>query len=505
MMPSVSRSQEGAGGVAPAEGWSRADLLTRAAAGAGFVLLSGPRRMLSGVEGAAAATAEAGPVQRFFSRTDLRPVAVTVLRAAAGTDEGFLFLAPSSGPGQRGVLVLDDAGEVVWFHPTRLTAMDFRATFYRGKPVLTWWEGKHIKGVGTVGEYVIVDQSYREIARFSAGHKLRPDFHEFMLTPEGTALVTVYDRVPIDLSTVGGPSEGRVYDGVVQELEIPSARVLFEWRSLEHVGIDESYLTKIYDPHDYFHINSIGFDVDGHLLISARNTWTIYKVHRRTGRVIWRLGGKKSDFAMGKGTRFAFQHDARSHDRGRLISLFDNGPVPNTKRQSRGIVIRLDTRNRRATLATEIVHAPPLFAFATGNTQVLPNRNMLICWGITGQFSEYGLDGTLRFDAKLPKGGQNYRVRRLKWTGRPHHPPKLASHPAPARRRRLYASWNGATELAYWELQVGASAASLKAIRAVPKDGFETELIVPRGTAYAVAVALDGRRRPLSRSNTVRL
>ena len=429
-----------------------------------------------------------------------------MVRPAAKTADGLLFLSPPSGPFKRGVLILDNAGEVVWFHPTTpRTAMDFRAGLYKGEPVLTWWEGLHVRGVGKVGEYVMVDQSYREIARFSAGNKLRPDFHEFMLTPEGTALVTVYDPVSADLSGVDGPSQGTVYEGVVQELEIPSSRVLFEWRSLDHVGVDESYQKEIGNPHDYFHINSIGYDIDGHLLISARNTWAIYKIHRRTGRVIWRLGGKKSDFAMGKGTRFAFQHDARSHDHGRLISLFDNGPVPNAKRQSRGMMIKLDTQNKRATLDREHVHAPSLFAFATGNAQVFPNGNMLVCWGTTGQFTEYGADGTIRFDAKLPKGGQNYRVRRAKWTGRPSERPTLASHPAPARRRRLYASWNGATEVAYWQLRLGETASRLKVWRTVPRRGFEAEFIVPKGTAYAAAVALDQRRRPLGRSNTVRL
>jgi hypothetical protein len=454
---------------------------------------------------AAPSATEAEPVRLFFSKPRLRPPRVTVLRRTEGTEDGLLFLAPSSGPGQRGVMIVDNDGEPVWFHPTRLTAMDFRAETYRGKPVLTWWEGRHIRGVGSVGEYVIVDQSYREIARFSAGRGLRPDFHEYLLTPEGTALVTVYERVPADLSGVGGASDGSVYSGVVQELEIPSARVLFEWRSIDHVAFEETYLTKIFDPHDYFHINSVGFDIDGHLLISARNTWGIYKVHRRTGEVIWRLGGKRSDFAMGKGTTFAFQHDARSHDHGRLISLFDNGPVPNTKRQSRGIVIALDTKNKRATLAREIVHRPSLFAFATGNAQLFPSGSMLVCWGITGQFSEYGPDGKLRFDAKLPKGGQNYRVRRFKWTGRPGHRPRLASHPARARRRRLYASWNGATEVAYWQFRIGETRGRLRDARTVAKRAFETQFIAPKGTAYAVAVALDRRRRPLARSNAVRL
>ncbi len=361
-----------------------------------------------------------------------------------------------------------------------------------------------MKGVGRVGEYVIVDASYREIARFSAGNGRRPDFHELLLTPDGTALVTVYDPVPADLSAVGG-ERGIAYEGVVQELAIPSARVLSEWRSLEHVTIDESYQTEIGSPFDYFHVNSIGFDADGHLLVSARNTWTIYKIHRRTGQVIWRLGGKKSDFEMGKGTTFAFQHDARSHDRGRLISLFDNGPDPNTKPRSRALSIALDTERRRATLARELVHAPPLFARVTGNTQLLPNGNTLVCWGSTGYFTEYDAEGKTRFDAKLPEGGQNYRVFRFPWVGRPGERPRLAPRAGPGRPAKLFASWNGATAVAAWQLRTGPRPSSLQTSLTMPRQGFETELEVAQGAGYAQVVALDRSRKPLATSNTLRL
>ena len=488
--------------------WTRADVLRRAAlGGAGVVLLGrGGLRALEDELVAAASAAAPGAVRRFVSRPDLKPPTVSVLHRALRTAGGLLFLAPSSGPGQRGVMILDNAGEVIWFRPTTpLTAMDFRAGLYQGMPVLSWWEGRHVKGVGKVGEYVMVDASYREVARFSAGKGRRPDFHEFLLTPDGTALVTAYDPVSTDLSSVKGSRHGRAYDGIVQELEIPSSRVRFEWHSLDHVGIEESRQTDIGDPYDYFHVNSIGFDSDGHLLVSSRNTWTIYKVNRESGRVIWRLGGKKSDFAMGKGTIFAFQHDARSHDRGRRITLFDNGPDPNTKPRSRAITIALDTGRMRATLARELIHAPPLFARVTGNQQVLPNGNTFVCWGSTGYFSEYGADGRVRFDAKLPKGGQNYRVFRFPWVGHPKDAPKLAAQTARGGGPALYASWNGATEVAAWQLRVGARATRLSPARTVPKRGFETELAVPDGTVYAAAAALDRGGKPLSTSDTVRL
>ena len=106
----------------------------------------------------------------------------------------------------------------------------------------------------------------------------------------------------MDLSSVGGPKEGTVLDGIVQEVDIETGEVLFEWHSLDHVGLDE-YLEMT--RYDYFHINSIDVDHDSNLLISSRNTSTVYKVDRRTGKILWRLGGKSSDFEMGEGARFA--------------------------------------------------------------------------------------------------------------------------------------------------------------------------------------------------------
>src|SRR5215208_6805250 len=190
-------------------------------------------------------------------------------------------------------MIVDEGGEPVWFHPLQddeADAFNFEVQTYKGETVLTWWEGRHT-GYGQ-GEYVICDHSYREIMRVMAGNGYEGDHHEFLITPEDTALITIYNKVPRDLSGVGGPVDGEVLDGIVQEIDIESGNVIFEWHSLEHVGIDATY-TK---PYDYFHINSIDVYDEDHLLISSRNTSTVYKVDRRTGEIVWRLGGKKSDF-----------------------------------------------------------------------------------------------------------------------------------------------------------------------------------------------------------------
>jgi hypothetical protein len=490
-------------------GSTRAEFLRTAAGGAAGMFLAGAGSVASELVQAGAAasatrsTSAGSGAQVFHSRPDLRPPKIQIVHRAHETADGYVFITPLSGPGQRGVQMLDDQGHLVWFRPTNpLTALNFRAALYKGAPVLTWWEGRSQMGLGT-GVCVIVDQSYREIARFKAGHRQPADLHEFLITRHDTALVTSNEVRQMDLSSVGGPSSWPVVGSVIQELEIPSARVLFEWRSLDHVGVDESHQT-IGPQFDYFHANSIDIDGEGNLLISARNTWAIYKVSRRTGEVLWRLGGKKSDFAMGSGSVFAWQHDARFHDHGRVISLFDDGAGPKAEPQSRALMVSLDIANMHARLTCRYTHRPALLATHTGSAQVLPNGDMLVGWGSKRYFTEFGPDGAVRFDARLPEGGQTYRALRFPWVGRPSLPPKLVARPSPSGHVG-FASWNGATEVDAWQLLTGTRPAALLPALTMPRRGFETALPIPRGTRYAAVVALGAKGNSLGKSKTIRV
>ena len=491
---------------------TRGQLVRRAAtAGAGIVLLDGvgflggaARLLDTDADAFAATTAGSSDVRRFVSRPDLRPPSLTVLRSGS-TGEGSLFIAPSSGPGERGVLILDNRGDVVWFHPTTPhTAMNFRTGRYHGEPVLTWWEGKADLGLGR-GTHVILDQSYRVVARLPAGGGRQSDLHEFLLTPQNTALVTSYEVRSADLSAVGGPVGGQVIGGVVQELALPSGHVLFEWRSLDHVAVAETHAIYTGHPLDYFHVNSIDLTSDGNLLVSARNTWGVYKVSRTTGEVLWRLGGKRSDFVMGKGTVFAWQHDARHHGDD-LISIFDDGAAPQVQPQSRALVIRLDGKRGRATLVREYTHHPGrIVSKFMGNAQVLGNGNVVVGWGSEPFLTEFSPEGTILLDLKLPHGGQNYRAFRFPWVGRPFTRPTLVYRFARG-IGTVYASWNGATEVTHWQLLAGARAGDLAAQdEPVPKRGFETTIATPRGMRFGAVAALDRHGKVLGRSETIRI
>jgi hypothetical protein len=229
------------------------------------------------------ATASPEGVKTFRSRPELSPPAVEINERARGTAPGYIFVAAKKGAGQDGPMIVDDLGQLVWFSKDRY-ATDFKVQRYRREPVLSWWEGKIVAGHG-VGEYVIFDSSYREIARMKAGDGQRGDLHEFSITPQDTALLTRYVRTQADLSPIGGPKDGMVWEGIAREVDIETGDVLFEWRSLDHVGVGESYRKPPQDPGtalDYFHINTIEIDFDGNWLISAKGTSAVEGIRRQS-------------------------------------------------------------------------------------------------------------------------------------------------------------------------------------------------------------------------------
>jgi len=455
-----------------------------------------------------------GDVWRFHSRPDLAPAAVEVARPRAGSWRQDIFLAPQFGPVQNGPEIVNFRGRLVWFDrvPNGDMASDFRVQSYRGRPVLTWWQGYSDAGVGE-GDDVIYDSSYRELAVVRAANGLKADLHEFEITPSGTALITAYFPVYWDASSVHGSKREIVLDSVVQEIDIPTGLVLFQWDSLDHVPVTETYQPLplegrkygVRNPFDYFHVNSVVLDDDGNLVISGRNTWAAYKVDHRTGAVIWTLGGRHSSFRMGPGTGFAFQHDvAVQAPDDRLVTVFDDGAgPPSVHSQSRALELGLNLSRGTATLAAQRLHSPPLLAAFEGNLQRLPDLHEFVGWGQQPYFTEYGQRGRVLLDGRFVGDTSSYRAYMFPWTGTPAAPPALSGSTA-GRTTTLYVSWNGATDVAGWRVLSGPTPANMRAVRTTSNAGFETKIEIA-AAPYAAVEALDARGRVLSTSATVHL
>jgi hypothetical protein len=388
-----------------------------AAAAVAFTVSSAPLVLAS------SGTASATPVT-----TPTAPPPLTILTHGASLGGGDYFITPTGDTSTyaNGPEIVNSQGQVVWFHaiPTGQTAGDFRVQTYHGQQVLTWWQGTGFGGLSNGTDY-IYNTHFQQIATVNAGNGLTTDGHEFLITPQNTALVLSYDLGTADLSATGGPTDQSVINGYVQEINIATGKVLFQWNAADHVPYSDSEQplpTSATTPWDWFHINAVHIDTDGNLLIDSRATWTAFKVNRRTGSIVWQLGGKQSSFteqaAPGQtldsaNEIFAWQHDpeAIGHNE---YTFFDNESSGTPLLPaSREVTVRLDLKSRTATLVSSDSQPEGLSAASQGNAQTLSNGDIVVGWGSLPYFSEFNRTGQLVFNAEFPAGVNTYRAYRL--------------------------------------------------------------------------------------------
>src|SRR5829696_8677904 len=425
------------------------------------------------------------PLRAYATRPDLRPPVIDVENAASPTP-GFVFLTPKRAGAQAGPLIVDDEGETVWSAPT-------------------------------------------------AGHDVAADLR--VQTDEGPALLVAYRAESADLSAVGGPKEGYEFENFVQEVDIATGEVLMEWRAGDHVPVTDTFSEPTEDadgseeaPFDWFHVNSVAPGPDGTLLVSARNTHTIYAIDRVTGVLRWSLGGRSSDVAMGEGVSFLWQHDAEWLG-GSRISLFDNHASLMGGDASRALILDVDTQAMTAELVAEVRHPDGVSAGTQGNTQVLGDGGLFVGWGSEGRVTEFSAAGDVVFDASFAPA-DSYRAYRFEWTGLPEEHPDVVVTPASDPRDDRGAddgggddggdegggddaspadeeggldvavSWNGATEVASWRVLAGDDTDDLEPVATVRREGFETAIRIPIAEVVEVE-ALDASGAVLDRSDTI--
>ncbi len=447
-------------------------------------------------------------VQHYSTAPTLTPSTVRITTPAkAGGAPGYLFLAPYQGTGTPGPMMTDQSGNLVWFHPLAagMAATNFGVQQYGGKPVLTWWQGRILQVGFGQGEDVIYDEHYRLLARVRAGNGYHADLHEIRITPQGTAWVDVFDPIKMNLSSVHGASEGVLTDSVVQEIDIKTGLVMWEWHTLGHIPLTESKnpVPQGY-PWDYAHLNSADPGGEGDVLASVRNTWTLYDIDIHSGAIRWRLGASHSSFAAGAGTQFFWQHDAEFQPGG-LISVFDNGSDPPKEKQSRGLLLKPDTAGHRVSLVKQFINpSRTLLAESQGNTLSLPGGNWLLGYGRLPDFTEFDAAGHVLLDGTLGKQVQNFKTFLSPWVGQPTGPPTVLAKPSGSSAVSAAVSWNGATQVASWRVLAGSTPSSLVPVASAAKTGFQTTLSAPSAGPYVAVQALDASGSLLGTSATVK-
>lgn len=399
---------------------------------------------------------------------------------------------------QFGPMMLSTDGKLLWFQPRPDKVHDLKVIDVGGRPTLAFWQRHGSSG----GYYQLLDEHYRPIGRVRTARGYGTNLHELAVTADGNAWLSA------DVKRRG------IVEFVVQEVDIATGRVRFEWRSLDHVKPRESYERRPRDGSawDYFHGNAIAPPTanDPTVVLSSRNTSSLYGVDPRTGRTSWILGGKRDQFGLKRGWRFCAQHDAHRLPDGDLL-LFDNGGtyMHGTPRcglhAARAMRFRLDTKRRRARLVRSVssraISPHGYFPGWVGSARRASNGDLLVDWGPNRRITEIGSDG--RVDLLLKLERWSYRAFPARWVGHPDGVPRVAAHRS-GKVVDVWASWNGATEIRRWRVLAGPSPEALQPVATVPFADLETKAAIRTGAHYAAVEALDGAGNVLGRSRSVR-
>ncbi|KIV84583.1 hypothetical protein PV11_00356 [Exophiala sideris] len=463
-----------------------------------------------------------------------RPNVFERVPGACDGDDGLMVMLTLRGWAvpQPGPSILDGLGRLVWTNPNYVQPYNLQVQNYRGEQFLTLWAGDDgVRGHGA-GFYYMLDSTYAERYKIAAGNGLDADLHEFHITSNDTALITIYQIVQFDLTSVDKAANGWIWDGLFQEVDIQTSEVLFEWRASDHVLVADSFWgpgtlgDTSDDAWDFFHINSVEKDERGNYLISSRWMHAVYYISGTTGDIIWTLGGRDEnnefrDLSDGAATQFASQHHARWHDGYSSITLFDNSNPNGPGDPSSGLWLDLDLEEMTVKLRTRYLSPIPVSSDSQGSLQTLPSGNVLVGYGSNAQYVEFSRDGEVLCETHLaPAEGfgtasvQSYRIQKYAWVGKPQTEPDVAHI-----NGTLYLSWNGATEIRYWMIEttntiskeeVDDSSLSndfedgFQEVMRVEKDGFETVIpLVGFQHSYVRATALDASGNSLGQTRTV--
>jgi hypothetical protein len=469
-------------------------------------------------QSAVASAASAGPDASYLIRHDIRdpstgthtfhsegwlhpPFVWTSGREPDWATAGDIFTDAHRVYVQAGPLIFNSRGQLIWFYPVpnKGAGFDTEVQKYLGQQVLTFWEGQTASGYGS-GEDLILNHHYQTVATVKAGNGYQADLHEFYITPQGNAFITIYAPVHnVDLSSLGGPRDGTLLDSIIQEINIKTGQVLWEWHAYGHVHLGETYEGRAgTSPYDWFHINSIQLLPNGNLLVSARNTWTAYEINMRTGKIPYNFGGKHSSFKIGPGANFEWQHDALMQPDGTMTVFDDADGYHPAERQSRALRLSINYTTRRISLVHAFTNTPPLLAQNEGSVQLLGDRSTLVAWGSQPWITQFSPAGRQTFSMHYGAPMENYRAFQSPWWGQPEGAassifsvpvPNIATTAA-SNGTTVYAAWDGATTVASWRVLAGSSPARLAAVGTYPFTGFETTMSVPTTAPYLAVQAL---------------
>ncbi|KAK5045563.1 hypothetical protein LTR84_009181 [Exophiala bonariae] len=473
--------------------------------------------------------------RRHFQSVNLEAPALKTTKWDSRCDSGNIFLTPR-GPWvtghARGPIILDARGELIWMDNNDFEqAMNLNVQSYKGEEYLTFWtkskKNKHKKH--SKKSYVMLNSSYEVVHRITPhGKGLKGDSHEFRITPQGTALITIYHKHQTDCTKLGVGESCWIQDGLFQEIDIETGKLLFEWRATDHISMHDvfskpcrkdGYGTSKQDAFDFFHINSVDKIESGDYVISARYMHAVVCISGKTGEILWQLGGKNNNFRdLNTALDFAWQHHV-TWQGNNTISIFDNhanSVVHSPSSYSKGMVIQLDLEDMTASLVQKYIHPDKILNVSQGSVQILPESgNVLVGFGNSPTYVEYSAQGDVLCNTHFAPHiafeiidfglAKSYRVFKHPWIGRPNTTPDVK-----IKHGKAYVSWNGATEVTGWRLETARGLLQenddgFVTAKELSRDGFETSFALEKAHGYVRLVALDANNKPITYSQIIKV
>jgi EmrB/QacA subfamily drug resistance transporter len=424
--------------------------------------------------------------------------------------------------GQSGPLILDNKLQPVWFKPVpeNIVASNLAEQTYQGKPVLSWWQGVVTNtGQTSSGEYVVVNEHYKTVATLHGKNGWVVTLHSLVIDGND-AWVTANKNIPINLSKYGGVYNGTLVDSALQEYDLTTGKLLFSWDAYKHIGLGDTHSLPPGNgfPWDAYHINSIYLLGNNAALVSLRDTWGVYKINTVTGQIEWTLGGRHSDFSMPTNAVFKYQHDVSMLPDGDILMFDDHccflesgGTYLAPTGPSRAEVLKLDLTAHTATLVSSYRHYNEdnrngTDASYMGSAEQLPGGDVFVGYGNLPFFAEYTKSGQMVMDAMFPGPDLTYRAIKISptaWIGQPLTKP-LAVARKTGGYATVYASWNGATQVASWRVLAGSGPGQLSPVKTTSRSGFETAIRLSQAYQAYQVQALDSSGKVIGTSTVFR-
>ncbi len=297
-------------------------------------------------------------------------------------------------------LVIDNTGRVVWYRafPPNGPGLNFMAEptgVYVGRP--------------SAAGFLVVDALGDSVRVVACGNGRPTRFHDLLLVPDGSAWLLCDDTRTVDLSAFGGSSTATVTGSVVQHVGADGA-ALFDWTPFDHFAYDDTDTTSLLGPNvNWTHGNSLDLDTDGHVLVAFRSLNEVTKINTQTGAVVWRMGGRRNQFAFTGSPEPGFdrQHNVRVAGPGRFIIL-DNTGGPSSRYER----YRVDTGAMTAELEQSYASASGVQTLIGGSVQVAGADRWLVSFGTQGRVEEFDGTGSLLWEI-VGNPGYVFRAQRI--------------------------------------------------------------------------------------------